>query len=167
MTKPARIAMLAGLALVVAGLVFGLVAGIFAENEARLVTYDAYRPTFLAVMQDASSGEWQAALERANQRSMSQRRAATVHTHSVNMGMLLILVALLAPLLAQLRTTRPSLLWAMITAAWVYPLGLLLKYAGLVPWGEALAALGAGLAIAVLAWLYLGVSRALAKVARY
>lgn len=158
--------MLAGLALVIAGLVFGLVAGLYAGNEARLATYDAYQPTFLAVMQDASGGEWQAALEKANQRSMAQRRAATVHTHGVNMGMLLILVGLLAPLLAQLKSPRPLLLWAMIAAAWIYPLGLLLKFAGKVPWGEALAALGAALAIGVLAWLFLNVSRALERIAR-
>jgi drug/metabolite transporter superfamily protein YnfA len=77
------------------------------------------------------------------------------------MGILLILIGLLAPLLNRLKKQSPRALWAMISSAWIYPLGLLLQFAGLTQVGEALAALGAALAIAALVWLFRNLSQAL------
>lgn len=166
MTPLSRNVLLAGLALVVAGLVFAFIIGIYVDHEARLAAYDAYGPTFRAIIEDASRSEWQEELAQANRTSMAQRYAATVHTHGTNMGILLILVGLLTPLLAQLRKQSPWLLWAMTGAAWVYPLGLFFKFAGRTQLGETLAALGAALAIVALAWLFVSVSRAIEKIAR-
>jgi hypothetical protein len=112
-------------------------------------------------MQDTIDSEWQAELAQANRISVTHRRAADVHTHSVNMGILLILIGLLAPLLSRLKKQSPRVLWAMISSAWIYPLGLLLQFAGLTQAGEALAALGAALAIASLVWLFRNLFRAL------
>ncbi len=161
MNPISRLVMLAGLALVVAGLAFALGVSYFVDHEARLVAYDAYQPTFEAVMQDAIDSKWQAELAQANRISVAHRRAADVHTHSVNMGILLILIGLLMPLLSRLKKQSPWVLWAMISSAWIYPLGLLLQFAGLTQVGEALAALGAALAIAALVWLFRILSRAL------
>ena len=161
MNPLSRNLMLAGLALAVAGLVFALGVSYYVDHEARLVAYDAYRSTFEAVMRDAGSTTWQQELAQANQTSLTHRRAAAVHTHSVNMGILLILLGLLTPLLGRLAKPSPWLLWTMMGAAWVYPSGLLLKFAGLIAWGEALAALGAALAIVAVIWLFRQLSRAL------
>lgn len=166
MNALSRNVLLAGLALVVAGLVFGFVFGFYADHEARLVAYDAYEPTFEAVMRKETASAWQAELEQANIASRTQRYAATVHTHGVNMGMLLILVGLLTPLLGQLLRQSRLLLWAIGSAAWIYPLGLLLKFAGLTRSGEAMAALGAALAIAAMLWLLVSISRALDSLAQ-
>lgn len=161
MNPISRLVMLAGLALVVAGLAFALGVSYFVDHEARLVAYDAYQPTFETVMQDTIDSEWQAELAQANRISVTHRRAADVHTHSVNMGMLLILIGLLAPLLSRVKKQSTRVLWVMISSAWIYPLGLLLQFAGLTQVGEAVAALGAALAIAALVWLFRILSRAL------
>ncbi len=153
--------MLAGLALVVAGLAFALSVSYFVDHEARLVAYDAYQATFEAVMLDTIDSEWQAELAQANRISVTHRRAADVHTHSVTMGILLILIGLLARLLSRLKKQSPRALWAMISFAWIYPLGLLLQFAGLTQVGEAVAAFGAALAITALIWLFRNLSRAL------
>ena len=161
MNPISRLVMLAGLALVVAGLAFALSVSYFVDHEARLVAYDAYQPTFETVMLDTVDSEWQTELAQANRISVTHRRAADVHTHSVNMGILLILIGLLAPLLSRLKKLSPRVLWAMISSAWIYPLGLLLQFAGLTQVGEAVAALGGALAIAALIWLFRNLSRAL------
>lgn len=166
MNRMSRLVMLSGLALVLAGLVFAVGVSYLVEHESRLVAHDAYQPTFEVLMQDPADGEWQAELAQANRTSITHRRAAGVHTHSINMGILLILVALLIPLLSQLGSQSPWLSWAMIGAAWVYPLGLLLQFAGLTLAGEVLAAIGAAAAIAALAWLFRVLSRAIDTMTR-
>lgn len=166
MNPLSRNVILGGLALVVTGLAFALVVSYFLDHEARLVAYDAYRPAFTAVAHDQGDSVWQEELALANQASLTHRRAAAVHTHSVNMGILLILIGLLTPLLGRLGKQPPWLLWAIIGSAWMYPSGLLLKFAGLIGWGEALAGVGATLAIAGIISLFTQLSRAIDTVSQ-
>lgn len=166
MNPLSRNVVLGGLGLVVAGLVFALVVSFYLDRETRLVAYDAYRPAFSAVAQDRDDVLWRAELALANQTSLAHRRAAAVHTHSVNMGILLILIGLLAPLLGRLGKQSTWLISATIGAAWIYPSGLLLKFAGLIAWGEALAGIGAALAIAAMLLLFTNLSRAVDSVTR-
>ncbi len=85
-------------------------------------------------------------------------------THSINMGVLLILVGLLVPLLARAEGSGMPLLAGFVVAACLYPAGLLLIALKLTFVGEIVAALGAGLAIAVFALLFLKFSAALKSI---
>ena len=132
---------LAGLMLILAGFVFGLVFSWSVGHEARLVAHDSYQPVFEAIADDGSQAEWRALEQGITERSIAHRRAADTHGHSVNMGILLILVGLLAPLFADRGSTR--LLLALAVAAVVYPIGLSLQFFGLTTAGEFVSAAGA------------------------
>lgn len=159
MTGWSRRFILAGLVLMAAGFVFGLLFSLSVDHQARLVAYDAYQPVFEAIARDGASAQWQPLEQAISARSVAQRRAVDVHGHSINMGVLLILTGLLIPVMGELRDRRALLLPVLVASAFVYPLGLLLQYFRWTAAGEIVAALGAVGAIGALAALLLLIAR--------
>jgi hypothetical protein len=141
---------LAGLLLILAGFVFGLCFSSSVGHEARLVAHDSYQPVFEAIADDGSQAEWRALERGITERSIAHRRAADTHGHSVNMGILLILVGLLAPLFAERAGAHRPLLLVLAVSAVVYPIGLSLQFFRLTTAGEIVSAAGAIGAIAAL-----------------
>jgi hypothetical protein len=149
----------AGLVLIAAGFVFGLLFSLSVDHEARLVAHDAYRPVFELIARDGSGADWQPVEEAVSTRSVAHRRAADVHGHCINLGILLILLGLLLPAAGEVRGPRTALLPALAASAFVYPLGLFLQYLTFKAAGEIVSALGAIGVIAACAGLYLQISR--------
>lgn len=161
MKGSARLLTMAGLGLILAGFLFGLAFSFAVDHQPRLVAYDDYQSVFEMVSTRGASADWEALQQRINAASVAHRRATDVHAHSVNMGLLLILVGLLAPLLSRLEKPRRRALLLLVGASCLYPLALLMQFFGLITVGEYGAALGAALVIVALALFYLGVSRAI------
>ena len=134
---------LTGLALVLAGFVFGLVFTWSVDHEARLVAHDAYGQVFEEAARSGSTGEWRNVEQEATARSVAHRRAADTHGHSINMGILLILVGLLAPLFADRGAANGRLLLVLAVSSVVYPVGLSLQFLTLTLAGEVVSAAGA------------------------
>jgi hypothetical protein len=159
MTAWSRRFIVAGLVLVAAGFVFGLVFSLSVDHEARLVAHDAYRPVFELIAREGSGAEWQPVEKAVSARSVAHRRAADVHGHSINMGILLILLGLLLPAAGDMRGPRTALLPTLAASAFVYPLGLFLQSLSFKVAGEIVSALGAVGVIAAFAGLYLQIAR--------
>jgi hypothetical protein len=154
---------IAGLALIVGGLLFGLIFAYFVDHQARLVAADSYQPVF-ELLGENSATDWRALQEKINAQSLTHASAINFHAHSINMGVLLILVGLLVPLLGRAQGSGVALVVGFIVAACLYPAGLLLIALNFAVLGEIVATLGAVLAIAVFALLYLNFSKALKSV---
>jgi len=154
---------IAGLALIVGGLLFGLAFAYFVDHQARLVAADAYQPVF-ELLGENSTTDWRGLQEKINAQSLTHASAINFHAHSINMGVLLILVGLLVPLLGRVQGSGAALLVGFVVAACLYPAGLLLIALNFTAVGEIVAALGALLAIAVFALLFLKFSQALKSV---
>lgn len=152
-----------GLLLILAGFAFALLFSWSVGHQPRLVAHDAYQPVFEAI---AGGGEWRELEEEITASSVTHRRAADVHGHSINMGILLILIGLFAPLASANGDRDYRLLAGMAAAAVVYPAGLFLQFLGLKLAGEVVSAIGAASAVAVLAALGLRLSRAVDRLAR-
>ena len=155
---------IAGLALIVGGLLFGFVFAYIMDHQARLVAADAYQPVFELLGADVTD-DWRALQEQVNARSLTQASAITFHAHSINMGVLLILVGLLVPLLARAQGAGAGLVIGFVVAACLYPVGLLLIALNATLLGEIVAAVGAGFAIATFALLFLKFSASLKTIA--
>jgi len=107
-------------------------------------------PLFEAIVSGGNGGSerWREIEDEISRNSVLHRRAADVHGHSVNMGILVMLVGLLAPLVT--RNTGAAdyrLLLAMAVTSVVYPGGLFLQFLGLNPAGELVSAIGAAGAV--------------------
>lgn len=139
---------LVGLLLILAGFVFALLFGWSVGHQSRLVAHDAYQPVFEEIAARGGSGKWREFEEQITSSSITHRRAADVHGHSINMGILLIMIGLFAPLASG---AGERLLTGMAAAAVTYPAGLFLQFLGLELAGEVVAAIGAAGAVAVLA----------------
>lgn len=149
----------AGIVLILAGFAFGLFFGWSVGHETRLAAYEAYQPVFETVANQGENAKWQAMENRISARSVQHRRAADVHGHSINMGILLIIVGLLLPVLTNVGGRAVAALPALIAAAFVYPFGLSLQFMGFTTAGEAVSALGAVVAIVALGTIYVLFSR--------
>jgi hypothetical protein len=152
-----------GLLLILAGFLFALLLNWSTGHEARLVAHDAYQPVFERIA--SGDGEWRELEQAISRNSIARRRGADVHGHSVNMGILLILTGLLSAIINRDGGIDGRLLLAMAAAAVIYPTGLLLQFMELGLLGEAVAAVGAAGSVAVLAALYVRLSRAVDKLA--
>ena len=166
MTGRAKLLVVVGLALILGGFLFGLAFSYAVDHQARLVAYDAYQPVFELLSREGAAANWQDLQSRINERSIAHRRAADVHTHSINMGILLILLGLVSPVVAKRESTSERWLLGLVAAGCVYPAGLLLQFVGLTRSGEIVAAVGAALAIVTLAALSLSISRAVDELAK-
>ncbi|UCG71540.1 MAG: hypothetical protein JSV45_09735 [Chromatiales bacterium] len=163
MNGSSRLLLIAGLLLILAGFLFGLGFSLAVDHQARLVAFDDYGPVFVSLGEaGVIPDEVHAA---SDQRSLAHRRAMDVHTHSVNLGILLLLIGLLSPLLAGGQTWQRRGLLALAGAAWLYPAGLLLQFFGSTRAGEIVAAIGAAVIIVAFAVVFLRISRALGALA--
>lgn len=149
---------LAGLILVFAGFVFGLVFSLAVDHQPRLVAHDAYEPVFVQIGAGVAEESWQPSVAAISRVSIAHRRATDVHGHATNMGIVLMLIGLLAPVLvaakSQWTTIDRGLLSGLAVSSVVYPLGLFLQFLRFITAGEIVAALGAVGAIVCLAGLY-------------
>lgn len=151
----------AGLILILAGFLFGLVFSYLVDHRSRLVTNDAYQPVFELISEAAEDADWQALQKKINSASRIYARAIDVHTHSINLGILVMLMGLLYPLFSGGRHFGRALATGFILAAWLYPAGLMLQMFQFTLFGEVAAAVGAGLAIGTFALLLVGIWRGL------
>jgi hypothetical protein len=150
----------AGLILILAGFVFGLSFGVSVNHEARLVAHDAYESVFERIAEQGGDAKWRDLEQRITAQSIAHRRAADVHGHSINIGILLIMLGFLMPVSGEARGSDNGLLLVLIVSAGVYPAGLFLQFLTLTAVGEVVSALGAIGLIGSLAALYLRFSRA-------
>ena len=153
-----------GLLLIAAGFLFGLVMTFAADHQTRLLVNDSYSEVFVLLSRDGSSNESKAIQDEADRKALSYSRAVGFHTHSINMGILVILGGLLLPLVGAHGRRRTLTIYGFVFAACLYPIGLLLTLFGLELVGEIAAAAGAILAIATFAVIWLGISQALSGV---
>jgi hypothetical protein len=154
-----RFLLFAGLLLILGGFLFGFGFSQAVGHQPRLVAYDNYRDVFASLGEaEVATSEIETAIDL---RSVAHRRAMDLHTHSVNLGILLMLIGLLSPLLSSAARARPRGLFWLAGGAWLYPAGLLLQFLGSVLAGEIVAAIGAAVIIAAFAFIYYRVSRAL------
>lgn len=151
----------AGLILILAGLLFGLVFSYSVDHRTRLTTNDAYQPVFELISEGAEDTDWQTLLREINSASRVYARAIDVHTHSVNMGILVMLMGLLYPVFSGGRRFAEVLAIGFVLAAWLYPAGLMLQMFQSTLLGEVIAALGAGLGIGTFTLLLIGIWRGL------
>lgn len=159
MNRISRWLLLSGLLLVLAGIVFGAGFGIAVDHEPRLAAFDDYGEVFSRLGEaEATRQEIDAAIDR---RSVAHRRFAGVHTHSVNVGILLLLLGIVSPVLGSAGAPRPRGIVVLAVAAWIYPAGLLLQFLGLRLAGEIVAATGAVAIIAAFSLFFLKMVRAL------
>ena len=151
----------AGLVLILAGLLFGLVMTYAADHQARLVVNDSYSEVFVLLSRDGPSDESKAIQYEVDRKALSYSRAVGFHTHSINMGLLVILAGLLLPLVGTEGRRKNLTVSGFVLAACLYPIGLLLTLSGFELIGEIVAAAGATLAIATFAVIWIGISRTL------
>ena len=81
----------AGLALVISGLIFGLYYSTQTDNSATLELKDAYETTFIQIVNEQETDNWRSTFEKTLTRNTWNSRAIDVHTHSINMGILVML----------------------------------------------------------------------------
>jgi len=143
-----------GLILVLGGFIFSLIFSWSVDHQARLVAHDAYQPVFEQIARNGGDDSWSILEEEISRVSIAHRRAADVHGHSINMGILLILLGLLAPLVNQADSGNNRILLSLVLSAVVYPAGLVLQFLTLTVAGEVVSAIGAAGAILALAALY-------------
>jgi hypothetical protein len=144
-----------GLILILGGFIFSLIFSWSVDHQARLVAHDAYQPVFEQIARNGGDDSWRILEEEISRVSIAHRRAADVHGHSINMGILLILLGLLAPLVNQADSGNNRILLSLVLSSVVYPAGLVLQFLTLTVAGEAVSAIGAAGAILALAALYL------------
>jgi hypothetical protein len=155
-----------GLALILGGFLFSLAFSLSVDHQARLVAHEAYQPVLEDIVTDIENEDWRSLTAGITKTSIAHRRAADVHGHSINMGILLILIGLLTPLLAAGNAGTGNdnrLIVVLALSAVVYPAGLLLQYLTFTVAGEIVAALGAVAAILSLATLYIRIWKAVDK----
>lgn len=154
----------AGLAIIICGMLFALAFSHFVEHRTKLLTMDKYESVFELISDQSTNANWQKLQKKVNLNSLFYTNANDVHAHSINMGILVILVALLYPLIHITRPARRSditVLVGFVIAALTYPAGLLLKMFHINLPGEILAALGACLSIGIFAFIFIRISNAL------
>jgi hypothetical protein len=144
-----------GLILILGGFIFSLIFSWSVDHQARLVAHDAYQPVFEQIARNGGDDSWRILEEEISRVSIAHRRAADVHGHSINMGILLILLGLLAPLVNQADSGNNRILLSLVLSSVVYPAGLVLQFLTLTVAGEAVSVIGAAGAILALAALYL------------
>jgi hypothetical protein len=149
-----------GLMLILGGFIFSLIFSWSVDHQARLVAHDAYQTVFEQIARNDGDESWRILEEEISRVSVAHRRAADVHGHSINMGILLILLGLLAPLLSQADSGNSRVLLLLALSSVVYPAGLLLQFLTLTVAGEVVSAIGAAGAILALAALYVRVWKA-------
>lgn len=153
-----RALLVTGLLLALAGIALGLIHTWTVEHRARLEHRDDWADVVAAAR---TGGDWQARAQARSEALIAATRTVDAHTHGTNMGLLVILLALLYPLLEGGSRWPARLAGAFAAGAWIYPLGLLLQRLGPTLAGEAVAAAGAGLAVAAFAALLVRLHRAL------
>ena len=149
---------LLGLLLVFAGFIFGLAFSMTVDHQPRLLAHDAYQPVFEQIGAGVSRETWQDTVSTITQASIAHRRAADVHGHATNMGILLLLIGLLSPLAAaagsRSNAVDRGLLLGLAVSSIVYPMGLFLQFLRFTGAGEVVAAVGAVGAIVCMAGVY-------------
>jgi ABC-type thiamin/hydroxymethylpyrimidine transport system permease subunit len=161
MDRQVKWIVVAGLILILAGLLFGLVFSYSVDHRTRLITNDAYQPVFELISEGAEDEDWQALQREINSASRIYARAIDVHTHSTNLGILVMLMGLLYPVFSGGRHFGGALTIGLVLAAWLYPAGLMLQMFQSTLFGEVVAAVGSGLAIGTFALLLVGIWRGL------
>jgi hypothetical protein len=76
--------------LILGGFIFSLIFSWSVDHQARLVAHDAYEPVFEQIARNGGDDSWRILEEEISRVSIAHRRAADVHGHSINMGILLI-----------------------------------------------------------------------------
>ena len=138
-----------GLILILSGLLFGLWFTYSVDHNTNITTKDSYEEVFLMLAE--KNPQWEPLVDKINLQSEINRRAIDTHTHSINMGLLAILIALLYPFF---RGSKLPLSIGFVLAAWIYPIGMAMQ---MLQWkfaGEIVAALGAGAAVVIFAIIF-------------
>ncbi|MBI4306881.1 MAG: hypothetical protein HY678_11235 [Chloroflexi bacterium] len=138
---------ISAVALMLFGMVFGLAINYAADHRARLALNEAYDPVFALLSEGADAEAVNMRHSRISGTSLRHSRAMDFHTHSINMGILVLLAGLLYPMIPARRAIDAWAITGLAIAAWLYPGGLLLQFFGMRLAGEILAAAGAVLAI--------------------
>lgn len=161
MDRAQKLIFIAGLVLILAGLLFGLGHTYYVNHGTRLVSNDSYEPVFSMISDRHMTVAWQELQQEIHSINRLNARAIDVHTHSINMGILVLMLGLMFPLLITGRPSDIPLLLGFVTATWIYPIGLTLQMFELNIAGEIIAALGACLATVIFILVFFRVSKSL------
>lgn len=146
---------LAGLLIILVGFFYGLVYVFVVNHDPLLQLKDNYEPAFTQLTQQLKSEQIDKnildTVDTISEKSTRFRRAIGAHTHSINLGLLLILLALLFNTAFANSTYKSYIATFMGLGVISYPLGLGLQAAGLILIGEGFALLGAVVVITCIA----------------
>ncbi len=146
LTLPQKWLIVGGLLLALLGLVYGLVYTYFVDHQTLPRLREHYRGAFVAAAEgDAARVETE--LEEGQAMNYRYVRAIDVHTHWLKMASVAILLGLILPLVQWNRKTRQVLALLFLAGGVIFPLGVFAQVVtdSVVP--QAVAALGAALAI--------------------
>ncbi|HSA93319.1 MAG TPA: hypothetical protein VLE48_09940 [Terriglobales bacterium] len=160
MKSPEKVLLGGGMLLLVAGLLFGAAYGYLVEHQPLLVLRESYRDLLASSAAGDVAGA-QAALTQAQRMNYAYVRAVDVHTHTLKLANVILLVGLFYPMVALSEVMRRRLAILFVAASWLFPAGVFAEIfsPGILP--QALAAAGAALAVASLAGIVLGLWRGL------
>jgi hypothetical protein len=133
-----------GLLLITVGLVFGVVYGWLVGHGTLLVLKESYGSALRAAA-GGDAAEMRSGAQAGQEANYRLVRAVDVHTHIIKMGTVVLLAGLLWPLLGSARKTRVAL--GLIGGAVVFPLGVFLEIYTHSMAAQAVAAIGAAVAI--------------------
>lgn len=146
MNREQRLLITAGLALVIAGLLFGFVYGYFVQHGTLLVLKESHR----AALRSAATGDWgslRKSLQTGAEINYQLLRAVDVHTHLVKVATWVVLAGLFWPLLGWQKIDSRLVALALLGGAVFFPMGVFAEIYTHSVLAKALAAGGATLVI--------------------
>jgi hypothetical protein len=154
-----KLLILGGLALVIAGMCYGLYFAVFVEHQT-LDTIGGLLATSFVRAAERKLPESQAALDAYAETKYVYTRQVDVHSHWIGLGMLLIVLGAVFERVTFGDRLRSLLALSLLVGAAIFPLGVILQTYdhGLAP--RAIAIVGSALVIGALSAVALGFARA-------
>ena len=137
---------LVGLAIILAGFLYGMIHTLSVEHEPRLSLKDDYKETFAQIADKGLESPVPEStfnyIEQVNKQSIAYQRAIGAHAHAIYLGVLIIVFALLLNIALSEFRYKTQVAIALPVGIVTYPLGLALQACGMILAGEALALIG-------------------------
>jgi hypothetical protein len=165
MSRSRRILLTGGIALAVFGMADGMWYAIFAEHQALEEIGVSLSTAFSgAAQRDPAQSE--AALLRYKESKYVYDRQVDAHSHWIGLAMMLIVLGLCFDQVSFSEKLKSWIAVAILSGAWVFPLGVLLQAYSHGPLPRILAISGSALEIASLCFIALGFARGPSPVSR-
>ena len=158
MSGSRKLLIISGVALAVWGMSFGLYYALFVEHQ----TLDKIGGSLAAGFRHGAESdllEAKASIQNYADTQFDYARSVDVHSHWIGLAMLLIVLGVAFDRVGFAERRRMLLAWSLVIGSAAFPLGVILQTLdrGVIP--QAVAAIGAGLAVIALAAIALGFAR--------